>query len=63
MARLCQLHCVVLGVSWPNYVIQSLYFISKVWKKVVEKVNLDLRGVGKNFGLLLVGLRTVVLLP
>ena len=31
--------------------------------RILEKVNVDLRGVGKNFGLLLVGLRTGVLLP
>ena len=36
-----------------------------LWKEVVEKVNVDLRGVGKNFGFLLVGerLRTEVLFP
>ena len=37
-----------------------------LWKEVVEKVNVDLKGVGKNFGVLLVGeerLRTEVLFP
>ena len=27
----------------------------KKWKEVVEKANVDLKGVGKNIGLLLVG--------
>ena len=37
-----------------------------MWKEVVEKMDVDLRGVGKNFGLCLVGeqrLRIGVLLP